>query len=109
MANQISNVGFMGPDADRMMEIERRKALAGALQQQSMQPIEQQQAGGWTIPINPLQGAAKLAQGYVAGMAGNKAQAMAKALGEEQQQRRTADVWMLAGALRGRPASPGGL
>ena len=46
MPNAIQNVGFGSPGMDYsadLSEIERRRALAQALQEQSMQPI---QAGG---------------------------------------------------------------
>src|SRR3990167_1665682 len=109
MANQISNVGFTDPYAAEASQIERRRALAGVLQQQSMQPIEQQQAGGWTVPISPWQGAAKMAQAYAAALGGRKADEQQRDLGQGQQERRGADISMLVNALRGRPASPGGL
>lgn len=47
-------------------QIERRRALSQALQQQSMQDIPQQTAGGWTVRNSPLQGAARIAQAYAA-------------------------------------------
>ena len=104
------NVGFATPDADRQLEIQRRLAMAQALQQQGMEPIQEQKVpGGWAVPIHPLQGAAKLAQTYVGTKAGGRAQELAKQLQGDQQARRGADIGMLVQALQGRPAQPAGL
>jgi len=104
------NVGFEAPDADRQLEIQRRLAMSQMLQQQGMEPIQEQKVpGGWAVPIHPLQGAAKLAQAYVGAKAGGRAQELAKQLQGDQQARRGADIGMLVQALQGRPAQPAGL
>lgn len=47
--------------------IERRRKFAEALRGQAMQPLEtNQMAGGYVVPVSPLQGLSKLAQAYVA-------------------------------------------
>lgn len=104
-----SNVGFMGPDADKQMEIQRRQALAQALQQQGAEPLKTEMAGGWAVPIHPFQGLAKMAQTGAGVLQGNKAQELARALQQTQQQRRGADISLLVDKLRGRQASSGGL
>src|SRR3990167_6466848 len=105
-----SNVSFADPDADKQLEIQRRLAMSQLLQQQGMEPIQEQKVpGGWAVPIHPLQGAAKLAQTYVGARAGGRAQELAKQLQGDQQARRGADIGMLVQALQGRPAQPGGL
>lgn len=106
MANQVSNVSFTNPDE---MELQRRRAMAQALQSESMKPMEQQTAGGWVIPNSPWQGAAKLAQAYAGNMAQTRAQELAKGMQEKQQATRGADMSLLVNALAGRQASPGGL
>lgn len=105
MANNFmgSNVSFH-PDADKEMEIQRRMKLADALQGQGMQPLPAQR-----VPYHPLQGLAKLANAYVGKEQSDKAQELARALGEGQQQRRSADAGLLANALQGRQAQPAGL
>lgn len=107
MPNYTSNVNFMGPGSDSadLMEIERRKAYAQALQEQSMQAIPQQQG----VPIHPFQGLAKIMQAQTAAAQQNRAQELAKRLGATQQERRGADMSALIQALQGRPAAPGGL
>lgn len=44
--------------------IKRNRQLAQMLQQQAMQPIEQQSAGGWVIPTSRAQGLAKVLQAF---------------------------------------------
>jgi len=46
------------------METQRRMAMAQALQQQALAPIEQTTAGGRVVPISPWQGIARLAQAF---------------------------------------------
>lgn len=77
MASNIQQVSFTSPGYDysaNLSEIERRKELAKMLQAQSMAPIEQQTAGGYVVPIHPLQGVAKMAQAYLAGRTAKSAQ-----------------------------------
>ena len=98
-----SNVGFGAPGADQQMEIQRRMKMAEALQAQGMAPIQQ------SAPIHPFQGLAKLAQTYVGKQQGSKAESLAKALGQQQTDRRGADMSLLVKALQGRQAQPAGL
>ena len=97
------NVGFGAPGADQQIEIQRRLKMAEALQNQAMQPIQQ------TAPIHPFQGLAKMGQAYTGAMQGNRAQELAKALGQQQTYRRGADMSSLVNALGGRKAQPAGL
>jgi hypothetical protein len=70
----IQPINFTAPTEYTAEEqaIARQRALAQMLQQQGMSPIEQQPtAGGFTVPISPYQGLAKMLQGY-AGMRGEQ-------------------------------------
>ena len=74
-------------------DIERRRRMAEMLQQQGMQPIEQQTAGGYVVPTSWTQGLAKMLQGYAGrkgldeatarskDLSGRRNQALAEALG----------------------------
>src|SRR3990167_6311017 len=101
MPNAISNVSFMGPGDDTadLMDIERRRAYALELQQQSMHAIPQQQG----VPIHPFQGIAKIMQAQTAAAQQTRAQELARQLGATQQERRGADISALVQALQGRP------
>lgn len=68
--------------------IERRRRMAEALQAQSMDPFEQQTAGGYVVPISPTQGLAKLAKAYAASKLGKTADTEEKALDESRRQAR---------------------
>lgn len=65
----MQNIPFTTPGYDYgvdINQIERRRALSNALQQQSMSPLEQPgtPAGGFTPHASPFQGLAKIAQAY---------------------------------------------
>ena len=106
MAN-IQSVGFT--QDPQVQEVERRRQLAQALQQQALTPEQSQTAGGYTVPYSPAQGLMRLAQAYMARKAGDKAEEGARDVYGRQQQRMGADISLLAQALRGRQPSPGGL
>ena len=63
MANNVSNVSFSDYSAEQQ-DIERRRRMAEALQQQSMQPINNPMSGGYVTPISWTQGLAKMLQAY---------------------------------------------
>lgn len=110
MANFVSPVSFQAPeDQAAAQAIERRRALSGALTQQSMEPIQEQKGGRFAVPINPLQGVSKLAQAYVGQLGQRKADEQQQALASQVQARRGADMSALVNALRGSPAQPAGL
>ena len=98
---------YMDPYSDEAAEIERRRRYAEMLREQSGQPIQPYSVGGMQAPISWTQGAAQLLKGYNAGAAGRDAEARAKALRERVQGERSADMGLLANALRGRPAEAG--
>lgn len=91
MANTVN---FTTPNdySLQMQDIERQRKLADALAAQAAQPIEQQTAGGWVVPISPWQGAAKLAQGFASGYSQHSANERARKLGESM--RTDADQWV---------------
>ena len=90
MPNQISNVGFGSPYAAEQMDIQRKQKLAQLLQQQAMSPIEQgaTPAGGFTPRTSPLQGLAKIMQGYVGQQREKGAQTQQTELAQRMQQER---------------------
>lgn len=63
-------------------DIARRRRYAEMLQQQSMSPLESQTAGGWVIPVSPLQGLAKMVQAYQGRKGIEDASERSKALAE---------------------------
>lgn len=101
----VDNVSLSPYSAD-FAEIERKRALAQALQAQSMQPIETSAVNGIPVPISPFQGLAKLLQGYNAGAMQRNARNDQAALYERQQGDRSTDFTNLAKALQGTPATP---
>ena len=80
----ITQTSFSSPYSAEQAAIERQRKLAEALQAQSMQPIEQQTAGGWVVPTSPLQGLAKVFQGYVSGQSQRAADEKERALGSQR-------------------------
>lgn len=66
MPNNINNVSFQAPSnpyAIELQEIERRRQLAQALQEQGAAPLGNTETiGGWAIPKSPMEGLAKALQ-----------------------------------------------
>lgn len=62
----MANVKFQAPNpySQQAADLNRRQKMAEMLQQQSMEPLQQQSAGGMVIPLNPLAGLAKVLQSY---------------------------------------------
>lgn len=88
-------------------EIERRRKYAEMLRQQSMEPIQQQTAGGWVVPISPFQGAGKLAQAYFGKKKANEADEKQKALAEALRNERMGTLAQFQSAMDGRPEEQG--
>lgn len=65
-------------------QLNRRLKFADMLRQQAMQQDQQQTAGGWVTPYSPLQGAAKLLQGYMAGKITSEVDEKKKELASEK-------------------------
>lgn len=88
-------------------DIERRRQLAQLLQQQSMQPLESPPtAGGYTIPISPFAGLAKMLQGYAGGKGQEKATQDTRDLYQKQRTMNAAEAQDFMKALSGTPAMP---
>jgi hypothetical protein len=103
-----SQVSFTLPGSEYQAEadrIARQKRMAEALQAQAFQdtPIQQGQF------YSPLSGVAKMLRAYTGKRDLRKAEEEEKALAGRVQETRTADMSLLANALRGRQATPGGL
>ena len=62
----MANVKFQAPNpySQQAADLNRRQKMAELLQQQAMEPLQQQSAGGMVIPLNPLAGLAKVLQSY---------------------------------------------
>ena len=77
----MAEFGLIDPEyLASLPDIQRRKALAAALQEQAMQqPDPARSSGRYVIPYSPLEGLAKLGQSYFAGKA-------AKAVGEQEKE-----------------------
>lgn len=118
MATQPNQVGFglqnlIAPDLQvQQQQLARQQALADALRQQSITPIEGQTVTGAgparVVPISPWQGLAKLGQAYFAGQMQDENDQKQTALNQEMRQR---TIDMLNGGngdLSSRPA-PGQL
>lgn len=93
--------------SDETADIERRRKLAEQLNAQASTPLDtNRMAGGWAIPISPLEGLAKVAQGAAGSYQEKRAGELSKALREKQQTDRSTDMTSLAAMLRGNPGSP---
>lgn len=107
----VQQVSFAAPSYDYgadLAQIERRRAMAQALQQQSMQPIEQAPVGPgqFATPISPFQGAAKMLQAYAANRQQSRADMQQRQLAEKTR-KDLADVLMRGQkAMMGTPATP---
>ena len=70
-------------------DIDRRRKLAELLQQQALEPIKQETAGGYVVPISWTQGLAKALQGgvgaYKEAQAGKESKALTGRMRQEAQ------------------------
>ena len=73
MANPIQYNAYGNDYAPDQAAIDRQRALATALQQQSMESTPTESIGGWAIRKSPLEGVAKLAKAYAGTEMQNKA------------------------------------
>lgn len=89
-------------------EIERRRKYAELLAQQSMQPEQQQTAGGMTVPTSWTQHAAKLLQGYMGGVGQRQASTDTQALAAVLRGQRQADIQQFQKMRDGAPEAYGG-
>lgn len=78
----------LSPD---QIQLNRRMKMAEVLRQQSMQQDPQQTAGGYVIPFNPLQGAAKLLNAYSANKIESETDTQRKQM-EQERSRKIADA-----------------
>lgn len=101
----VQNVSMTSPMDVDSAAIAKRRAMAEALQAQSMEPVQAASYNGIQAPISWTQGLAKMLQAYNAKEGINKADTDAKALLGEQQARRGADMSVMVRALQGTPAS----
>jgi hypothetical protein len=100
-----------GTDAAEQQRIARNRQLANSLVQKASQPMATGQTapGGVFVGTHPLQHLAQMLTLKAGLDRGEKSDQQALALGQRQEQRRGADLSLLAGALNGRQASAGGL
>lgn len=97
------------PYAAEQADIQKKQMLAQALQGQTFAPMQARQAGRFVVAPSPLEGLGKIATALAAKSAGDQATEASRQLAQQQQQRRGADMSLLANALMGRQAQPAGL
>ena len=104
----INQVSFQSPYQAEAGEIERRRRLADALQAQAMEPLQAPPtpAGGFAVPISPMQGMAKIAQALSASYGQSRARDDQRALGERFNRDRASMITQALEAGQGRPATP---
>lgn len=105
MPNNITNVGF-SPYGSDLADIERKRAMSQALQQQSMQPDQTQTAGGWAVPNSPLAPLAKALQAGVGAFGQKQADKKQQELGERYQSDYKAMIAKGLRQLQGSAGSP---
>ena len=88
----------------QLADIERRRKYAEMLQQQGMQPVEQQTAGGYVVPTSWTQGLAKALQAGLGGYQQGQLREEQKALGEDYRARNKAQGAEFIKLLHGTPA-----
>lgn len=87
--------------------IERRRKMAEMLQQQAMTPLEpNRMAGGYVVPISPMEGIAKMAQAWAAGQSNRQADTDLRRLGEEMTADRADALRRAMEAGQGTPIIP---
>lgn len=103
----LTPVNFSSPGYDYSADLEaiqQRKALADALMRQAQDPLQTQMMGQVAIPISPVQGLAKLAQGWASGEQRKSANEELRKLAERSQ----GDFQkMLAKGIRQMQGTPG--
>jgi len=98
MADYIKPVSFQGAPIDDQLAIQRQQRLAQMLQQQASEPLQaNQMVSGRAVPIGLAQGLSKLAQGYFAGTAADKADTMARDAVQRQRESRQSTLGQLGG------------
>jgi len=98
MADYIKPVSFQGAPVDDQLAIQRQQRLAQMLQQQASDPLQaNQMVSGRAVPIGLAQGLSKLAQGYFAGTAADKADTMARDAVQRQRESRQSTLGQLGG------------
>jgi len=98
MADYIKPVSFQGAPVDDQLAIQRQQRLAQMLQQQASDPLQaNQMVSGRVVPIGLAQGLSKLAQGYFAGTAADKADTMARDAVQRQREARQSTLGQLGG------------
>ena len=105
---QPQSFSFTSPYTAESADIERRRKIAEMLQAQSMQPLQAPPtpSGGFTVPLSPFQGFAKIAQALVAQRGMEQAKGKQKALGERYTRERGDAITKALAAGEGRPAVP---
>jgi hypothetical protein len=91
----MATIDLTDPNAQvDQIQLDRRMRLAEQLRQQAMAPDQQQMAGGYVLPINPFQGAAKMLQAYSASKIDEETDAQRKGMQQQKMQK-------IAEALKG--------
>lgn len=105
----IQSVSFTSPYSQEEQEIERRRRLADALQQQGQQGLgPTEMVGGWAIKKSPFEGLSKAAQQISGAYQNEKLNDREKALQEKYSSDYRSMVAKGLRELNGTPAQPGG-
>lgn len=104
MAN-VNQFSFDDPVA--ASQVKRQQAIAEMLRQQSQQPIEtNQMAGGYVVPVSPLQNLSKIAQTLMAQYAQKNADKAQETYQTQQRETLGRDTQAIIQALQGTPEQP---
>lgn len=106
MDNSFQSFTLADPYQLQQSELDRRQKMAEILQQQAFEPIQAGSYNGIQAPISPLQGLAKVLQGYIANKDKKDIRAEQMALGEKYRADQSGDVQNLVKALAARDATP---
>lgn len=100
MANNL----LLPPDYQAQMQgVQRQQALAQALQQQGMQPLQSRRAGRFVVAPSPLEGIAKVLQTVAAAKMGQKADTQGADIMRQVQEQRGQTLAQALAASQGSP------
>lgn len=104
----MANVNYFSfDDPVAVSQIKRQQAIAEMLRNQAAQPLETNQtAGGYVVPVSPLQGISKIAQALMARSAQKDADKAHETYQTTQREALGRDTQAIVQALQGSPEQP---
>lgn len=103
MAELYDNTPELAADQARIL---RRRKIAQMMQERALDPIKQQQAGGYVVPTHPLEAIAKVMQGYLGRKDESASDADQKALGSDYAAKKDAAINQFKTDYNPVPATP---